>query len=93
MSSETSGSTVRLRRSDLVWREIEHEVVALDLTSSNYLAVNESGAVLWSALAEGASETELAKLLMDRFGLDAEQADRDVGTFLAALDAQGFLER
>ena len=36
---------------DLDWREVEGELVALDLRESRYLAVNRTGQVLWAALA------------------------------------------
>ena len=44
---------LQLRNTELTWRAIEGEVVALDLGRSNYLAVNRSGAVLWDALVGG----------------------------------------
>ncbi len=76
---------LRLRPEALQWREIEGEVVAVDLETSSYLGANESGAVLWRALATGATREELAALLVAEFEIDAEQAARDTDTFIDQL--------
>lgn len=82
---------VRLRR-DVVWREADGEVLALDGDSENYVSANASGLVLWKMLVDGATREELAGRLVEEFGIDAAQAQRDVETFLAELAANGFLE-
>lgn len=82
----------RLRDKSLSWRRIEEEVVAVDVSSSTYLSANDSGAVLWQALAEGATRDELSAALVDRFGLEPEAAGADVDHFLAQLREQGLLD-
>jgi Coenzyme PQQ synthesis protein D (PqqD) len=84
-------STLRLRSEELEWRDVEGEVVALDLRTSAYLAVNESGAKLWSALASGASRDELIDLLVRTFELPREQATTDVDAFIEMLARQDML--
>ena len=76
---------LRLRPEALQWREIEGEVVAVDLETSSYLGANEAGAVLWRALATGATREDLAALLVAEFQIDAEQAARDTDAFVAQL--------
>ena len=83
---------IRLRTDELKWREIEHEVVAVDVKTSTYLSANESGALLWRRLADGASRDDLVGGLVDRFGIDAETAGTDVDRFLDELRSQGLLE-
>jgi hypothetical protein len=82
---------LRLVDDGLDWRAVEGEVLALDLGSAEYLSVNRSGAVLWSALASGISRDELVARLMERFGIDAARAQADVGQFLDQLQARGLL--
>ncbi len=82
---------LRLRRDDLEWREVEGEVVALDLRSSSYLAVNLSGAKLWSALAAGTTRDALVRLLVDEFGVPVEDAANDTDAFLLMLADQNML--
>lgn len=84
---------LRLREDAIRWREIDREVVAVDLVSSTYLSTNESGVRLWRRLAEGATSEELVDELMGAFGIDRKQATADVCDFLDALEARELLVR
>lgn len=84
---------LRLRGEGLEWRLLEGEIVALDSSAAKYLSVNRTGAVLWSALAQGATREDLIARLIEEFDVDEQQAARDLGAFLAALEAQGLLAR
>ncbi len=83
--------TVRLISGAVEWREVDGEVVVLDLARSAYLAVNESGTALWTLLAEGATREALAARLRDGFGLEPERAAADVDAFLADLAGRGLV--
>lgn len=84
---------LRLRATGLEWRTIEEEVVALDMPQESYLGVNRSGSRLWAVLAAGATEDELVQLLVDSYGIERPDAERDVAQFLDALREQGLLEQ
>jgi hypothetical protein len=86
-------SELHLRAEDLAWREIDAEVVAVDVTTSTYLSANESGAVLWRLLADGATSAELAAALEERFGIDRQRAEADVDAFIKALEHRALLRR
>lgn len=75
----------------VAWREVEGQIVALDLDDDMYLAVNEAGAVLWPLLVEGADRPELVDALTDTFDIDRERASQDVERFVADLQARGLL--
>ena len=83
---------VKLRADGMPWREVEGEVVALDLETSSYFAVNRTGAALWPALRQGATRGELIARLSDSFGVDHATAAEDVEVFLAGLREHGLLE-
>jgi coenzyme PQQ synthesis protein D (PqqD) len=85
-------SPLRLRREGVTWLEVDGEVVALDAESSKYLSANASGAVLWQALAKGATRDELAEALTSTFGIDEATARGDVDAFVAELEARQLLE-
>lgn len=80
-----------IQQEALTWREIDGEIVILDLEASKYLSLNGTGAMLWTALADGADDDELITLLADRFGIDAETAERDVTDFLRRCVDLGLL--
>jgi hypothetical protein len=84
---------LRLRQDGLGWRALEGEVVALDSPRGIYLGTNESGTVLWEALAEGTTREELARKLIDLYGIAEDEARRDVDAFLAEAERQELLER
>lgn len=82
---------IRLR-SDLAWQVVDGEVVVLDPAASAYLGVNDTGAVLWPLVASGATQTELAGVLEDRFMVGTEQACSDVSAFVARLRTLALIE-
>jgi hypothetical protein len=83
---------LRLRTSELTWRAVDEDIVVLDLRGSTYFSLNSSAAVLWEAIAGGASRAELARCLVDRYGIEAEHAAADVEAFVAELQAKELLE-
>ena len=83
---------LQLKRRDLPWKEVEGEIVSLDVPRSVYLSANRTGAVLWQALARGTTRKELVGLLTDRYEVDASTAGRDVDAFLEELAAKQLLE-
>jgi hypothetical protein len=82
---------LQLRSEDLEWRLIDEEVVALEAQRSTYVATNAAGALLWSMLADRTTREALVDALVDRYGIDAEVAARDVAAFVEGLRAQGLL--
>jgi hypothetical protein len=83
---------LKLRAEALHWRRVDEEIVALDLRSSQYLAVNESGTVLWPLLAEGATRERLRDELTQRFALEPAAATTDVDAFVTWLRDARLLE-
>jgi hypothetical protein len=90
--SEGGGMTeLRLRDTDLHWREIDGEVIALEARGSTYLAANSAGTLLWRALVEGSTREGLADELVRAYGIDRERAAADADRFVDALVEQGLL--
>lgn len=84
-------ATLRLREQGLNWREIDGEVVVLDTERSHYLNLNETGAVLWLMLVEGASKPQLVEKLIDTFDVDQLTAQNDVEAFVTSCRENGVL--
>jgi hypothetical protein len=79
---------IRLRGEDIAWRDVDGEIVVLDLRTSRYLQVNASGAAVWPMLVSGASMDSLSEALQAAFDLDPARASRDVATFIDTLRAR-----
>jgi hypothetical protein len=85
--------TLRLRDDAADWRTVDDEVVVLVRSTSTYIAVNRTGAVIWPAIADGTSRDDLIALLVEAFDIEAGTAARDIDAFVAALAEQDLLER
>jgi hypothetical protein len=85
-------SGLRLRRDALEWRDVDGELVALDVHGAEYLRSNRAGALIWRLLAEGSDRDALVAALAWKFGIDDRTAAADVDHFLGELRARGLLE-
>lgn len=74
------------------WQPVDDEVVVLDLNASVYLAVNDTGAVLWPLVAEGTTEHQLVEELTSRFPVDEDDARADVAAFVDQLRSLTLVE-
>lgn len=83
---------LKLKADALDWRIIEDEIVALDLRTSNYLAVNRAGTRLWPMIVQGAERQALVERLVSDYALSLAQATADVSAFLDLLHERGLLE-
>lgn len=83
----------RLRRDGIHWLETDGEIVALDDKSLQYLSANPAGALLWQALARGATREQLVECLLQEFEVGEQIAIRDVDAFLAELTSLDLLEK
>lgn len=85
---------MRLRVERLTWREVDDELVVLDVEGSSYLNANAAASVLMKRLAAGiASLDDLVAALLAEFEIDASAAREDVDRFVAKLEKDGLLDR
>lgn len=83
---------MRLRTEDVSRREIDGEMVVLDLRTSTYLTANRVGTLLLRLLDEPRSLDELTEALTVGFGISRSRASADAAAFLAELERRGLLE-
>lgn len=84
---------MRVKPTGVSWREVDGEVIALDLESSTYFSTNASGTPLWHALlGEGSDLDGLAALLTSTFDVDDTRARSDAASFLDLLEQHGLLD-
>ncbi len=88
---EDGRETMRVDNARITWREVDGEIVAVDVNTAEYLTMNGSGAMLWKALAPGATKGELAACLVGTYTISAEQASSDVDAFLGVLHDRGLI--
>ena len=83
---------LRLRSRNLSWREIDEEIVVLDLEGSAYMSVRGAGRTLWPLLADGATKPQLIAAITTKYDVDDETAGRDVDAFVTELREKGFID-
>ncbi len=83
---------MRLNESAVTWREVDSEIVALNVDAGVYFTLNGSGRLLWLALADSASVDELADLLVATYGVPEEQARLDASAFVDDLVGRSLVE-
>lgn len=83
---------LQLRTDQISWREIDGEILALNLESSSYLQTNSAGGGLWKMLIGGASREHLIDHLVATYEIERERATVDVDAFVADLNERGLLE-
>jgi hypothetical protein len=81
----------RLRKNGVSWRELDGQIVVLDLESSKYVTVNGAGAVIWEHLVPGASVDDLVNVLVECFDIDQSTARADTESFLEDLRQRNLL--
>jgi hypothetical protein len=91
-SSSRGAGILKLRDNDLSWTPSHGgDIVALDHRTAMYLSANRSAAVLWTLVAAGSTEAQLAAALTVEFGIDETTAVADAREFVGDLDKRGLL--
>ncbi len=88
----TEEQRIALKIDDLTWREVQDELLVLDMATTTYLTLNGSAKVLWECLVDGATLTEMAGALVDRYGIDTGRARVDAEEFLQVLEERSFVK-
>jgi hypothetical protein len=83
---------MKLRSTDVTWREIDGQSIILDLRSSTYLTTNASGTVLLRSLSQDCAPDDLPAALIEQFGIPRERAEADVAAFVATLRDKNLLD-
>ena len=56
------------------------------------ISLNDSGALLWQILAQGATEAELKAALLEVYDVDEARAEADVSAFVSRMREANFLD-
>ncbi len=70
-------------------------VVAVGEASKSFngiIRLNETGALLWNILSEGADEEKLLAAMLEEYDIDESRAEADIAAFIAKLNGADILE-
>lgn len=83
---------MRLREKGISSRQIDDEIVVLDLEQSKYLSFGGSAVLLFDMLQQEREPADLVAALVQTYGIDEQTAQADVEEFLESLSRTGLLE-
>lgn len=76
---------------DALARELNGEILLLDLRTSHYFGLTGTGARIWELVEAGESADAIARILTREFDADAAQITEEVARFLDDLVGRGLL--
>ena len=76
---------------DVVYRALGAGGVLVDLSTDTIFELNETGARIWSLIADGASQQQVVETLVAEFSIDASSAEAQVERYCAVLLEHGLL--
>jgi hypothetical protein len=78
--------------SDVLWNEVEGELILLDLNTEKYFGLDETGATFWMALNRAPTIEEAYHELSATYQVEPEQLRADLKDLLQELVDRGLLE-
>ncbi len=82
---EIGPDTLIQRRNDLLFNEIDGEVVMLSIENGEYYGMDQVGSRIWNSLEHPVSFQDLLDKITREFDVDTEQAKTDSIRFLEKL--------
>jgi hypothetical protein len=76
---------------DVVYRELEGEIVLVHLGTNRIYALNETGARFWALLAAGNDRAEIERTLHDEFKVEPAALGQEIDSMLGALAEEGLV--
>jgi hypothetical protein len=77
---------------NVLFQQIDQEMVLLDLESGEYYGLNEVGARIWTLLLEGKSLAQVLDTMVEEFEVTPEHLRGDIQRFLILMRDRGLIE-
>jgi hypothetical protein len=77
---------------DVVHRELEGEMVLLNLRTGVYFGLDGVGTRIWQLLAEGCTAGQVCERLVDEYDVPAGVCEQDIRAFMTALHEHALVE-
>lgn len=90
MKIKTS-DTVEIAK-NVVSKNVEQDIVVLNLEDGTYFKLNETGAFTWQMLAKGAPIDKVIEEIIKVYKVSHETAENDIVTLINELQKEGLLK-
>lgn len=74
-------------------RQVDDEIVILDVTSGQYFGLNDVGATIWEHLSDDCDRDDLIAVVLVTYDVSREQASLDVDELVQQLVDAGLIAR
>ena len=78
---------------NIAWRNVNDEIVILDLKSGEYFTLNDVAQCIWKSITDEKSVEEIKVKIIDEYDVSHEKADRDFEVFITGMIEQGLLHK
>ena len=72
------GGPVNTASPNVVWSEVDNEVIVLDTSSGDFYSLNETATAVWKGLESNDSVDTIAARLSAKYGIDLARTAADV---------------
>lgn len=72
-------------------QEVDNETILLDIKTEEYFSLNEIGGMFYQLLKVESNLKKVLEELMEHFEVPAEQLEKDLLTFVSALEEKGLV--
>ncbi|WP_028580041.1 PqqD family peptide modification chaperone [Desulfogranum japonicum] len=77
---------------DVIYQELDGEMVLLDTKSGEYFGIDEIGSRIWALIEQGQTTKGIQSALLEEYDVDEETCSRHVGAFVNELQKAGLIE-
>ncbi len=78
---------------NIAWRNVNEEIVILDLKSGEYFTLNDVGQFIWLAVADQKNVGEIRRIVVAEFDVSPEKASEDIKKFITEMLEEGLLHK
>ncbi|MHB8844964.1 MAG: PqqD family protein [Nitrospirota bacterium] len=73
------------------WRDVNNELVVLNLQSGEYFTFNDVGRLIWLSVNDGKPVGDITRLVVEQYATTEDKAQNDVTAFISNLLTEGLL--
>ena len=88
---DISQNTTFTTTENIAWRNVNNEIVILNLKSGEYYTLNDVGQIIWLEVANQKSVEEIKSKLILEFDVSPDTAAQDIKTFISKMVDEGLL--
>ncbi|HRY28452.1 MAG TPA: PqqD family protein [Elusimicrobiota bacterium] len=85
------GQAVGRHAKHVAWRKVDDEVVILDLETSVYYSLNETGSKIWELIGKGLSEEAIAEEVAEDYGQKVATVKKDVSAIIKKMKKENLV--